>query len=242
MKLTFNPKTIARDPFGAYKTFNNDVKRIVCRKQPIDLLSFASNIKIIADSFESQNKIESMNKISRDLIEFLVNQKQGNLAGIAYSVLIKLNANNPQVVEDLAIKSLAIARRFNDPVHIMARAQELNRIYAKTEKGSEKHIKYLRIANAALKDICKNYSTSMKDRYHNVSREIKPLESYEILLCDVKSRLAQYIRASEPQNARYELDQAKQLLAKNKDSKNTESIKILSERIARIERMINRDK
>ena len=241
MKLVFNPEIIRKNPLSAYKIFNNNVRRFVGEKQAIDSSSFIGNFVEITDSFESMKKTDEINRISRSLIEFLVNQKQGELASIAYSVLIKLNKNNPKVLETLATNALAIAKRSHDPVHIAARAFNLSKLYEKTERGSEKHVKYLRIANSALKDICKNYSKSMDTRYHKVSRGLKPVENYEIKLCETKIWLAQYTRFNEPDNARYELGQAKLLLKKNKNNCNTETIDLMQRRINWLEKTMRKE-
>lgn len=241
MKLVFNPEIIRKDPLGAYKTFNNNVRRFVGEKQAIDSSSFVGNFVEITDSFESMKKTDEINRISRSLIEFLVNQKQGELASIAYSVLIKLNQNNPKVTETLATNGLAIAKRFHDPVHIAARAFNLSKLYEKTERGSEKHVKYLRIANSSLKDICKNYSKSIDTRYNRISRNLKPLENYEMQLCDTKIWIAQYTRFNEPDNARYELEQAKLLLKKNKNNGNPKTIDLLQRRINWLETTMRKE-
>ena len=156
-KITYNPKFIHKNPVKAYGEFRQKVVTNVTNQQPINCDTFYAEFKAFTVAFGQNKKTQELNIISRSLIEFLVNKKQDNLAGIAYSVLIKMNEKNPKAVEELALKALAIATRFNDPVHKMARANDLANIYSKSERGSERHVKYLRIANRALMDICKNY-------------------------------------------------------------------------------------
>ena len=239
-KITYNPKFIHKNPVKAYGEFRQKVVTNVTNQQPINCDTFYAEFKAFTGAFEQNKKTQELNIISRSLIEFLVNKKQDNLAGIAYSVLIKMNEKNPKAVEELALKALAIATRFNDPVHKMARANDLANIYSKSERGSERHVKYLRIANRALMDICKNYERSLKQRFKSISRKLAPLEKYELLLCNTKLKIAKYTAENEISNARYELEEAKKLFKKNKNSSLEESVRILSWEIAKVERKISK--
>ena len=238
VKVTYNPKFIHKNPVKAYGEFRQKIVTNVNKQQQISCDSFYAEFKTFTEAFEQNKKTQELNTISRSLIEFLVNKNQDHLAGIAYSVLIKMNEKNPKVVEELALKALAIATRFNDPVHKMARANDLVDIYSKSDRGGERHIKYLRIANRALMDICKNYDKSIEPRFKSISRKLAPLEKYELLLCDTKLKIAKYTAHNELSNAKYELEEAKKLFEKNKNSSIEESIRILSERIASVENKI----
>ena len=239
-KIQFNPKFIYKNPHKAYGEFKQAVVTNINKSQQINCDSFYAEFKTFADAFGKRKKIQELNAISRSLIEFLVNKNQDHLASIAYSALIKMNENNPKAVEELALKALAIATRFNDPVHKMARANDLINIYSKSERGSDRHVKYLRIANRALMDICKNYDRTIKLRFRSISRDVKPLENYELLLCDTKLKIAKYTAENELSNAKYELEEAKKLYEKNKNCSIEESIKILAERIASVEYKISK--
>ena len=240
VKISYNPKFIHKNPIKAYSEFRQKIVTNVNKQQQISCDSFYAEFKTFTEVFEQNKKTQELNTISRSLIEFLVNKNQDHLAGIAYSVLIKMNENNPKAVEELALKALAIATRFNDPVHKMARANDLVNIYSKSERGSERHVKYLRIANRALMDICKNYNRSIKDRYKSISRKLAPLEKYELLLCNTKLKIAKYTAENEISNARYELEEAKKLFKKNKNSSLEESVRILSWEIAKVECKISK--
>lgn len=239
INLTYDRKTISNNPLGTYNKFQTKVITTIRRNQKINTDSFYSEFKAIAEELEQTNDSTLLTKISRNLIEFLVSKKQSDLAGIAYSVLIKANKDNPKQIEILATNALSIAIRGKDPVHTFARANDLNELYSKTEPGSDRHIKYLRIANRALLDVCNNYDTSVANRYKTVSRRLKPLENYEFMLCSLKLEIVEYTMAKEPHNAKYELEQVKMILEKNKNSNNVESIEILSRKIAEIEAKIN---
>ena len=58
-----------------------------------------------------------------------------------YSLLLRINPKNSPIIEQIARNALLIAKRLHDPVHIMARANDLKEIYKITENGSKKHLK-----------------------------------------------------------------------------------------------------
>ena len=239
MKISWNPKEISKNPKKAYQNFYSTVTNAVKRKQSINDSHFYAEFKTFADVYEKQAKTEELTTMSRSLIEYFVSQGQNNLAGIAYSILIKLNYKNPQVVETLALNGLAIAKRANDPVHIASRARDLVDLYERTNRGSDEHIKYLRLANKALTDVCKNYSTSVNSRFNSISRTLKPLENYELMLCTTKLDIVKYTYKQDIFNAKGELEKAKALYEKNKNSANVKTLGILSRRIAKWEAEIN---
>lgn len=239
MKIFFNPNEIFQNPQKTYKTFYNTIISSVSKKQTIDGCDFYAAFKTFAEVFEKQKRTAELTSKTQNMIEFLVNQGQNNIAGIAYSILIKLNKNNPQIVEKMAIKGLAIARKAKDPIHTMARARDLVEIYEKSNRGCEEHIKYLRIANKALNDICKNYETSVDFRFNRISSGLKPLENYELLLCSTKLDIVKYTYKQDLFNARCELEKAKLLFEKNKNSMNEKTLNILSRRIAKRELDLN---
>ena len=121
----------------------------------------------------------------------------------------------------------------------MARARDLVEFYDRNNRGCDEHIKYLRIANKALTDICKNYSTTVSTRFNKISSGLKPLENYELILCSTKLDIAKYTYKQEPYNAKCELEKAKALFEKNKNSKYVETLEILSKRIAKRESEMN---
>ncbi len=213
MKLIFDPKQIQKNPVKAFDVFRNQITRNINSSKTLNQKSFYAELGEIGDAFVAKNRLQEMNKKSNGLAEFLVSKGYNNLAGTVYSFLIKLNANNPEEVEKLATKGLAIAKRYNDPVHIMARANDLRKIYSQTDPNSEKLLKILYIEKRALVSICKNYESS-KNRYKTMEREMKPLENYEILLGKVKLQIAQFLKDKNKPQALDELTGAIEILNK----------------------------
>lgn len=211
-KLKYDTKSI-KNPNQAFDSFEREVTRHIQRNEIIDTGSFYAKLNSIGENFVKENNVKKMTHGGKRLAERLVHLDNGNLAGIIYGVLIKMNKNNPDIVEPLAQNGLAIAKRFHDPVHIMARYEDLRRIYSVSSPKSEKLIKILYDEKRALSDICKNYN-SAATRYHTINREMKPLENYKIMLCEVKVQLAKLlIVQNKPNDAKQELLSANEILS-----------------------------
>ena len=239
MKITWNPKEISQNPRKSYDKFCQTVTHAIKKKEKIDDGNFYAGFKTFAEIYEEKSKSGELIELSRNLLETLVNKGQEGLASIAYSVLIKLNKTKPSIIEDLALKGLAIAKRAKDPVHMFARARDLVGLYGRIEPGSDYHIKYLKVANKSLKDLCQNYSTTANSRFHKISRDLKPLENYEFLLCATKLDIVKYTYKQDRNSAIYELEAAKELLNKNKNSQNKQTLDILKQKLAGCETLLN---
>ena len=213
MKLFYKPGHINSNPKNAYKLMQNIVTNGIKQKQSIDDISFYAELHAIGDSFTRQNQLTEMNKSSKRFAELLVSLGNGKLAGIIYSFLIKLNYNNPELVEQLATNGLAIAKRFNDPVHKMARAENLVKIYEKTQFGQTKHIQMLYTEKRALVQICKDYDKA-NNKFQTITRKMKPFENYEKMLSAIKIKIAELIMNDKPKDAIRELKEAKEIISK----------------------------
>ena len=227
-KLFFDEKEI-KNSKNAFDVFEKEVTKIVSNKGDVDANSFSGGLKCFLSKYTDSNEINKMNKNFVKFAENLVSLGKDSLAGIIYSFLIKANINNPELVERFAINGLAIAKRFNDPVHIMARCENLRRIYSVSEPQSEKMLKVLYEEKRALNDISKNYQ-KVQNRFQTVTSEMKPLENYQIMLSAIKVQIAKIIKKSKPNEAIRELKEAKELLGKDKNGELIQEVeKLLSE-------------
>ena len=167
-----------------------------------------------------------MNKASKNFAQQLVNLKEDNLAGIIYSFLIKFNEGNNELVKELATNALAIAKRFHDPVHIMARSRNLADLFHKTEPGSQNHLKMLYEEKRAIRDVIKNYD-SIDKRYKTVKTQLKPIQNYEQMLCIVLVSIAKILKKTNPTQAIEELTLAENIMSKYEKGNLTYQIKRL---------------
>ena len=227
-KLFFDEKEI-KNSKNAFDLFEKKVTKIVSNNNDVDANSFSGELKCFLNKYTDSNETNKMNNKFVAFAERLVSLGKDSLAGIIYSFLIKANSNNPALVERFAINGLAIAKRFNDPVHIMARCENLRRIYSVSEPQSEKMLKVLYEEKRALNDISKNYQGA-QNRFQSVTSEMKPLENYQIMLSAIKIQIAKIIKKSKPDEAIKELKEAKELLGKDKNGELIQEVeKLLSE-------------
>lgn len=206
--------------------FTHGVLNSVKKNRVINQDTFAEELRTIGESFRGQNQENLMNKGAKRLAETLVSLKQGQLAGMVYSFLIKYNKGNTKVIEEFATNALAIAKRVDDPIHVMARANDLKEIYKIRAPRSEKHIKVLYEEKRALVRIINDYDALNK----RVSRrDMKPKEGYTEKLAAVKMEIGQVLFEKDNKLARKELQEALEMYKILGEGKNSEKIqKLLS--------------
>lgn len=224
-KLNLNIDRI-ENPNDAFDVFEGSVQKILSEKGDIEHNSFLKTLNAVLNKFTATNQLDGMNRKLPRLAENFVNLGNGSLAGIMYSVLIKANHNSPWLVEKFATNGLAIAKRFHDPVHIMARCEDLRRIYSITSPQSDKLLKILYEEKRALNGIINNYEGA-KNRFCSVKREMKPRENYQILLGFIKLQIAKIIKESKPKEAIEELKGAYELISSVGKGDYTEEIERL---------------
>lgn len=204
MAIHFDAKLAHKNPSQYLDSFTRIVTKSISRNQEVNPKTFSYTLHEIKDVFEIQGEKHVFNKKAKRLAETLVSTKNNNLAGIVYSILIKLNQNDMRAVEEYATNAFIIAKRLHDPVHVMARANDLKQIYKITSPNKEKLISVLYDEKRALSEICTNYD-KIKNRYKTLSRELQPKEAYMGMLNGIRVEIAQAIKDSNPKLAKEEL-------------------------------------
>lgn len=214
-----------------FETFSQNVILRTKEKRVVNPLTFSNQLREIGDYFVSNQQEENLNRYSKNLAETLVSQKSLELAGRVYSFLIKFNKGNKKYIEEFATNALIIAKRLHDPVHIMARANDLKEIYKYTQLGSDKHMRVLFDEKKALNTIIKDYEGAKK-RYVSLYTEMKPVERYEEKLAAVKIEIAEaLIKRNEIGAAKIELREALQMYEKIGEGPNSEKARNLLKKL-----------
>lgn len=226
MALLFNPILLADDALKVFKSLSKNVRSTVKHGYEVDKNAFAQSIRVVGDSFEYQGQKHIMNYKGAQLAEKLVYNQQLDLASIIYGVLIKNNEHNPVLLEEFAKRGLALARKTNDPIHIMARLDDLNHLYRKTEYGSKKHFKILSEEKNVLLEIVKHYDKAVQ-RYNTISRPPLTKNHYEFMLCGIRMEIAKIIMEKNPFIAITELEAAQNLMRKYGNGTLTKRIEML---------------
>ncbi len=214
MKIAAKPQQIYNAPKKAFCEFEDKITKKLQRKETINHTQFSCELHDIGESFVRQKQIDSFNNNGKRFAERLVSLGDNNLAGIVYSLLLRTNPKNSPIIEQIARNALLIAKRLHDPVHIMARANDLKEIYKITENGSKKHLKVLFEERRALNEICNDYEKVQK-RYCSRKREMRPVGAYELKLAAIKFEIAEIIQKDNKKEAIEELKSALQILDKH---------------------------
>ena len=189
---------------------------------------FADGLHSIGEKFSTPEQKTLLTKGAKRLAENLVNLDNGNLAGIVYSFLIKVNKGNNKVIEELATNALAIAKRIDDPIHVMARANDLKEVYKYTEPRSPKRVKILYEEKRALVRIVNDYD-KLSQRTSS-RRGMKPREGYMAKLAAVKMEIGQALFERDNKLARQELQESLEMYKILGEGKNSEKIQKLLEK------------
>lgn len=223
--MLIKPKIIT-NPKQALLALETKTTKLLQQNQSVNPVKFSCELNDISDSFVKRSEIESLNKHGKRLAETLVKLGDINLAGIVYSLIIRINPKHSKIVEQAATNALAIAKRTNDPIHIMARANDLKEIYKISEPGSTKHLNILQTEKRALSSICNNYD-GVKKRYRTLKREMRPVGSYELKLAAIKYEIAEILQRENKAAAVDELLGAQTIIQKHGQGK-------LSKKIAKL--------
>lgn len=232
MKVTFSKNNVSKDINKSLSNFSDKTVKALKKKAQINTSDFSEELTVLGMHFEKQNQKPVMNKVGKKLAETIVSLGDNNLAGIVYSFLIKFNEGNSKLVEELAINALAIAKRQHDPVHIMARANDLKEIYKIVSPSSEKFLDVLYTEKRALKDIVSNYSNVQK-RHNTISKKMKPREVYEVKFASVKYDIGNFLQEKDPSLARQELTESMAIYEKYGVGPVYEKAKVLLEKLGK---------
>ncbi len=223
----YHPNFMAKviHPQKRLDDFSAIILKRISKNQNVNTDRFADELHIIGEKFETPEQKTLLTKGAKKLAEGLVGAKNGNLAGIVYSFLIKVNKGNNKVVEELATNALAIAKRVDDPIHVMARANDLKEVYKYTEPRSPRRIKIMYEEKRALVRIVNDYDKLLQRS--SSRRGMKPKEGYMQKLAAVKMEIGQALFEKDNKLARQELQEAFDMYKILGEGKNSEKIQKL---------------
>lgn len=229
-KVKFNPVQIAQAK-KSFDALSYNTIRSTKLSKPINPLVFSNQLREIGDVFVKEDQKDRMNILTKKLAETLVSLKNLPIAGRIYSYLIKFNKGDRKLIEEYATNALIIAKRLHDPVHTMARANDLKEVYKFTQPHSDKHLSVLYDEKRALNTIVRNYESS-KRRFVSINTEMKPVENYEEQLAGIKIEIAEtLIKRGDNSAAKLELEGALEIYEKYGKGPNAEKAENLLKKI-----------
>ena len=213
--------------------------------------------RIIADNGEHLTVTrfsKSFTNIKRSLLSFdsndyfcyeadrlaidLVKRKKNDFAGIIYSSLCKINEYIPRNLEKFAKKGYEVARENGDYVHMMARLNDLRKIYMNKPDKLYDYIQILYKQEKCLKQLTRHYEDSVAS-YRSIIRKPATKSEYLQMLAYVQTEIGKLTRRKHPNDAKRKLLSAREYFVQ---SNNEQSVKYIDLLIDKIEKQLSEQK
>lgn len=160
----------------------------------------------------------------------LVESKNNDLAGIIMSSLCKLNEFFPDKLETFAKKGYEIAKSNGDYVHMMARLNNLRKIYQDRYDKLFDYIQVLYKQEKCLKELTNHYDSAISS-YQTVFRKAASKSDYENMLAYVQTEIGKLTRKKHPLDAKAKLINAREIFEKRGNQQSVRYIDLLLSKI-----------
>lgn len=203
-----------------FEIYTNQIEKALKKGQKTDLKDFTTQLHNYTALFERAPETDKLVKKTSLMAERIVGYGKLDFASVIYSFLLK-TVKNQKLIEDIAMKQLALAKRINDPIHIMARTADIRKIYQEISPKSPEHIKWMRAEIKSIRRVINHYEHS-KNNYQTITRNPQPKEFYEKLLGTTLVDLGKILKQKEPKEALPLFEEAQEIFKKQdmKDSLN----------------------
>lgn len=156
----------------------------------------------------------------------MLEEKKFDFAGIIYSALCKLTQYFPEQLEMFARKGFLSAKANKDPIHMMARLNDLRKIYFRNPDKLYEYIQVLYKQEKCLKELTQNYEKAVSS-YQSVNRIPAPREDYEVMLAHVQTEIGKITKRKHPHDAKAKLISAREIFKNKGNLKSVEYINML---------------
>lgn len=160
------------------------------------------------------------------LADKLAEQNNHDFAGIIISALCKLTQFFPEQLEPFAIKGFHIAKANGDYIHMMARLNDLRKIYFRRPEKLREYLKILYKQEKCLKELTCHYTESV-DSYKTLGRSAADKKQYIQMLAHIQTEIAKLTKRKHPQEARTKLLSARELFNSQGNHQHLEYINML---------------
>lgn len=200
---------------------------------------FSQQLGYIQRNFIAAKQRELFCEEADKLATKLVAAENGDFAGIIYSALTKLTEYFPRELELYAKKGLAVAEQNGDYVHVMARLNNLRKVYIDKPDSLYDYINTLYAQEKCLKKLSKSYE-SVTENYKTVTRKAAKKEDYEKMLAYVQTEIGKLTWKKHPNDAMKKLLNARNIFIARGDS--SQSVEYINFLISKIEKLSTFDK
>lgn len=213
--------------------FNKFSEFILQNQKQISPRVFSQEFGLIQRDFVSAKQRELFCQEADKLASRLISEQNGDFAGIIYSALTKLTEYFPKELEVYAKKGLQVAESQGDYVHVMARLNNLRKVYIDKPDRLYDYIQTLYAQEKCLKKLSKSYETATEG-YKTVTRKAKNKEDYEKMLAYVQTEIGKLTWKKHPNDAMRKLLNAKRIFMEKGNKQSVEYIDFLMSKIEKL--------
>lgn len=166
-----------------------------------------------------------------ELAEKLIESSNNDFAGIIMSKLCKITEFLPDKLERFAKKGYAIAKSNGDYVHMMARLNNLRKVYQGRYDRLYDYIQVLYKQEKCLKEMTNHYDSAV-GTYKSIVRNAASCREYENMLAYVQTEIGKLTRKKYPHDAQSKLLNARQIFEKRGNHQSVGYIDMLLDKIS----------
>jgi hypothetical protein len=156
--------------------------------------------------------------------------QHNDFASMIMSTLCKVAEFMPEKLEEFAQKGYEIAKTNGDCVHMMARLNNLRKLYFRKPNKLNKYVEVFYKQEECLKELTSNYKQATKS-YHSIFRRPATKNEYENMLAYVQTEIGKLIKKKHPEEAQEKLLSARAIFAKGENYESVVYIDMLLKEI-----------
>jgi len=210
--------------------FNKFSEFVMKNQKQMSPRVFSQQLVSVQRDFLAARQRELFCSEADKLAQKLFEEENGNFAGIIYSTLTKLTEFFPNELEIYAKKGLKVAEANGDYVHMMARLNNLRKIYIDKPDKLYDYIQTLFAQEKCLKRLTKFYDESTEN-YKTIIRKAASKEDYEKMLAYVQTEIGKLTWRKHPNDALKKILSAQRIF---KEKGLTQSVEYIDLLVARI--------
>ena len=163
---------------------------------------------------------------SERLASALTKEKENRFTGIIYSALCKVTEFFPNELEKFALKGYEVAKSNGDYIHMMARLNDLRKVYSHRPEKLYDYIQTLYKQEKCLRQLTHHYEECIQG-FKSIIRKPATLEQYENMLAYVQTEIAKLTKNKHPNDALNKLMSARHIFEQQGNTRSTQYIDML---------------
>lgn len=190
---------------------------------------FSQELGKVQRMYMKEHKHDMFCKSAEAFADELTNSNS-DFAGIIMSALCKITEFFPEKLEPLAKKGYVIAKNNGDCVHMMARLNDLRKVYYRRYDKLNNYINVLYKQEECLVQLNRNYDGAVST-YRTVARHAADKKDYEQMLAHVRVEIGKLVKRKHPEEAKIRLIEAREIFAQRGNKRNVDYIEMLLDEI-----------